>query len=67
MPSGNVVFPVGYVQLKAGEHIANLTDAFYFMAAVISFAEESLDAPFSKAGGNVLGSDMIMQGDFSFS
>ena len=67
MPSGNVVLPVGFVQLKAGEHTANITDAFYFMASVISFAERSLDVPFSKAGGDVLGSDMIMQGDFSFS
>jgi hypothetical protein len=65
MPNGNVVLPVGYVQLKAGEHTANLTDAFYFMASVISFAEQSLDGSFSKAGSNVLGSDMIMQGDFS--
>lgn len=64
-PQGEISLPVGFVQLKAGEHVVNLSDSYKVLSGVIEFVELTLPRMFSQMGSSsdVWGIDIVASAD----
>jgi len=69
VPAGKEVdFPTGYVHLRAGEYLVDLSGVHRFIREECNLLEDALEAAISRAGlaGSRAGSDLIIKGTITF-